>query len=39
MRTVARRSGTVAPEYAGQGEPSLVNTDTTLLAARVRGSC
>jgi hypothetical protein len=33
-----RCSGTVAPEHAGQGEPSLVNTDTTLLAAHVRGS-
>jgi hypothetical protein len=28
----------LALERAGQGEPSLVNTDTTLLAARVRGS-
>jgi hypothetical protein len=32
------RSGTVAFEHAGRGEPSLVNTDTTLLAVRVKGS-
>jgi hypothetical protein len=32
------RSGTVALEHAGRGEPSLVNTDTTLLAAHIRGS-
>jgi hypothetical protein len=33
-----RRSGTVALERAGRGDPSLVNTDTTLLAACIRGS-